>query len=94
MFRWLVRCAAFAWMALFGPVLGFILGQRLIGVDTIKLAGPEIAKIMDDLRGGFEGGHLRPSPVQTWTLDQGIDAYAAVEKGATSSKHVLLPRRS
>jgi NADPH:quinone reductase len=66
---------------------------RLIGVDTMKLTGPEIAKIMDDLRAGFEDGHLRPSPVQTWTLDQGIDAYAAVEKGGTSSKHVLLPRR-
>jgi NADPH2:quinone reductase len=68
--------------------------QRLIGVDTIKLTGPEIAKIMDDLRGGFEGGHLRPSPVQTWTLDRGIDAYEAVEKGATSKKHVLLIRRN
>jgi NADPH:quinone reductase len=67
--------------------------QRLIGVDTLKLTGPEIAKIMDDLRAGFEDGHLRPSSVQTWTLDQGIDAYAAVEKGVTSSKHVLLPRR-
>jgi len=65
---------------------------RLIGVDTMKLTGPEIAKIMNDLRAGFEYGHLRPSPVQTWTLDQGIDAYEAVEKGATSSKQVLLPR--
>jgi NADPH:quinone reductase len=68
--------------------------QRLIGVDTIKLTGPEIAKIMDDLRGGFEEGHLRPSPVQTWTLERGIDAYEAVKKGATSKKHVLLPRRN
>jgi NADPH2:quinone reductase len=66
--------------------------HRLIGVNTLKPTGPEIAKIMDDLRAGFEDGHLRPSPIQTWTLDQGIDAYAAVEKGATSSKHVLLPR--
>jgi NADPH2:quinone reductase len=66
--------------------------QRLIGVDTVKLTGPEIAKIMNDLRAGFEDGHLRPSPVQTWTLDQGIDAYVAVEKRATSRKHVLLPR--
>jgi NADPH2:quinone reductase len=66
--------------------------QRLIGVDTLKLTGPEIAKIMNDLRAGFEDGHLRPSPVQTWTLDQGIDAYVVVEKRATSRKHVLLPR--
>ena len=62
---------------------------RLIGIDTMKLTGHEIAKIMDNLRAGFEDGHLRPSSVQTWTLDQGIDAYTAVEKGTTSSKNVL-----
>jgi NADPH:quinone reductase-like Zn-dependent oxidoreductase len=64
---------------------------RLLGVDTLKLAGSEIAKIMDDLRAGFEDGHLRPPPVQTWTLDQGIDAYMAVEKGSASSKQILSP---
>jgi NADPH:quinone reductase len=63
----------------------------LIGVDTLKLTGPAIAKIMDDLRAGFEGGHLQSSPVQTWSLDQGIDAYTAVEKGTTSNKQVFLP---
>jgi NADPH2:quinone reductase len=63
----------------------------LTGVDTMKLTGREIAEIMDGLRAGFEDGHLRPSPVQTWSLDQAIDAYAAVAKGATSSKQVLLP---
>jgi NADPH:quinone reductase len=68
--------------------------QRLIGVDTLKLTGPEIAKIMDDLRGGFENGHLRPPLVQTWALDRGIDVYGTVEKGATLKKHVLLPRRN
>ena len=65
---------------------------RLIGVDTLKLTGPAIAKIMDELRAGFEGGHLRPSPVRRWSLDQAFDAYTAVEKGATLDKHVLLPR--
>jgi NADPH:quinone reductase len=62
----------------------------LISVDTMKLAGPEIAKIMDEPRAGFEDGYLRPSPVQTWSLDQGIEAYTAVEKGAASNKHVFL----
>jgi NADPH:quinone reductase-like Zn-dependent oxidoreductase len=66
---------------------------RLIGVDTFKLTSPEIAKIMDDLRIGFEERQLRPPPIQTWTLGQASDAYAAVEKGATSSKNVLLPWR-
>jgi NADPH2:quinone reductase len=68
--------------------------QRLIGVDTMKLTGPAIAKIMDELRAGFEGGYLRTSPVQGWSLDQAIDAYTAVEKGTGLSKHVFLPRRN
>jgi NADPH:quinone reductase len=68
--------------------------QRLIGVDTVKLAGPAIAKIMDKLRTGFEAGYLRTSPVQGWWLDQAIDAYTAVEKGASLNKHVFLPRRN
>ena len=68
--------------------------QRLIGVDTMKLTGPAIAKIMDELRAGFEGGYLRTSPVQSWSLDQAIDAYTAVEKGTGLSKHVFLPCRN
>jgi NADPH2:quinone reductase len=67
---------------------------RLIGVDTMKLTGPTIAKIMDELRAGFEGGYLRTSPVQSWPLDQAIDAYTAVEKGTGLNKHVFLPRRN
>src|SRR5271167_488148 len=67
---------------------------HLIGVDTLKLTGPAIAKIMDGLRAGFEGGYLRVSPVQSWSLDQAIDAYTVVEQGTTFDKHVLLPRRS
>jgi NADPH:quinone reductase len=66
--------------------------QSLIGVDTVKLTGPAIAKIMDKLRGGFEDGYLRPSPVQRWSLDQAIDAYTALEKGTGLNKHVFLPR--
>jgi NADPH:quinone reductase len=66
--------------------------QHLIGVDTVKLTGPAIAKIMDKLRAGFEEGYLRTSPVQSWSLDQAIDAYTAVEKGTSLNKHVFLPR--
>jgi NADPH:quinone reductase len=65
--------------------------QRLIGVDTVKLTGPAIAKIMDKLRVGFEDGYLQPSPVQRWSLDQAIDAYTALEKGIGLNKHVNLP---
>jgi hypothetical protein len=66
--------------------------HRLIGVDTVKLTGPAIAKIMDKLRTGFEEGYLRPSPVQRWSLDQAIEAYTAVEKGTSPNKYVFLPR--
>jgi NADPH:quinone reductase len=65
---------------------------RLIGVDTLKLTGSQIAKILDALRPGFESGQLRPSPVQTWPLSRAVDAYAVVEKGGATSKQVLLPR--
>jgi NADPH2:quinone reductase len=64
--------------------------QRLLSVDTVKLSGSAIANIMDKLRVGFEDGYLRTAPVESWSLDQAIDAYAAVEKGANSKKHVFL----
>jgi len=68
--------------------------QRLIGVDTAKLGGVEIAPIMDDLRAGFETGALKPPVVKTWPLPRAIDAYLAVANGDTSAKHVLLPNRA
>lgn len=68
--------------------------RRLIGVDTMKLAGKDIARIMDGLRSGFEEGHLKPSPVKTWRFQQAIDAYSIVERGNSSTKHILLPQQS
>jgi NADPH:quinone reductase-like Zn-dependent oxidoreductase len=65
---------------------------RLIGVDTLGLTGQEIATTMDNLRAGFEGGHLRPPSVQTWSLEHSVDAYAAVQVGTPGSKQVLVPR--
>ncbi|QRK12671.1 zinc-binding alcohol dehydrogenase family protein [Archangium violaceum] len=65
--------------------------QRLLGVDTAKLSGAEIAKIMDGLRAGFEEGKLQPPTVKTWSLAQATEAYEAVAKGDASAKHVLLP---
>jgi NADPH2:quinone reductase len=65
---------------------------HLIGVDTAKLSGMEIARIMTDLRPGFEDGHLLPAPLKTWSLGDAVQAYVAVEKGDTSAKHILLPK--
>jgi len=68
--------------------------QRLVGVDTLKLTGPQIAKIMDDLRLGFEGGHLKVSAIQTWSMDQAGDAYKAVARGDGAKKHIILPGKT
>ncbi|MBN8943731.1 MAG: zinc-binding alcohol dehydrogenase family protein [Rhizobiales bacterium] len=65
--------------------------QRLIGVDTAKLTGAEIAAVMTALRPGFEQGHLRPATIRTWSLPQAVAAYEAVASGDRSAKHVLLP---
>lgn len=65
--------------------------RRLIGVDTMKLTGREIARIMDQLRDGFDQGKLKPSPTTTWPLSKAVEAYAAVEKGGSSTAHVILP---
>lgn len=65
--------------------------RRLIGVDTMQLKAADIARIMNELCGGFDEGHLKPSPITTWPLSRAVEAYTAVESG-TSSKHVLLPQ--
>jgi NADPH2:quinone reductase len=65
---------------------------RLIGVDSMGLNARQIATTMDSLRPGFEGRHLRPPRIQTWSLEHAVDAYAAVQAGTSGSKHVLVPR--
>ena len=65
--------------------------HRLIGVDTLKLRGPEIAKIMSDVRVGFDEGLLHVSTPNTWPLSRAVEAYTVVGMG-DSSKHVVLPK--
>jgi len=67
--------------------------KHLIGADTMKLTAGEIARIMDELREGFDQGHLKPSPTVTWPLSRGAEAYAAVESRASPHKQVLLPQQ-
>jgi NADPH:quinone reductase-like Zn-dependent oxidoreductase len=64
--------------------------SRLVGVDTIKLSGETIAGILDELRPGFDGGHLRVPPPRTWPLTEAIRAYEAVANGGSPTKHVLI----
>ena len=65
---------------------------RLIGVDTAKHTGVQIARIMDNLREGFNDGCLTPPAVKTWPLEDGVEAYLAVERGEASAKQILLPK--
>jgi NADPH2:quinone reductase len=64
---------------------------RLVGVDTAKLAGEDIAQIMNELRVGFEQGYLTPAAIRTWPLERAVEAYTAVAAGESSVKHVLVP---
>jgi NADPH2:quinone reductase len=63
---------------------------HLIGVDSLKLSGQEIASIMNQLRPGFEVGALRAFEVKTWGLDRAAEAYQAADRGG-ETKHILLP---
>ena len=63
---------------------------RLLGIDTMQLSGPMVAKILNRLAVGFDGGSLTPSPVNPWPLAQAADAYAAVGRGGLSTKQVLI----
>ncbi len=66
-------------------------GSRLLGVDTMKFTGTEIADLMNDLRAGFQGGYLQAPPIRTWPLERGVEAYELVENGGAPTKHVLIP---
>jgi len=66
-------------------------GSHLVGVDTMKFTGPEIARLMNDLRGGFQEGYLQAPAIRTWPLERSVEAYELVEKGGAPTKHVLVP---
>jgi NADPH:quinone reductase len=66
--------------------------SHLIGVDTMKLSDTQIAELLDQLRAGFEEGLLQPPAITTWPLGRAVEAYQAVEKGVSPTKHVLRPR--
>jgi NADPH:quinone reductase len=64
--------------------------SQLIGVDSVKFTGPEIAAMMNQLRAGFEEGHLHGPAVSTWPMERAVEAYETVERG-TRTKQVLVP---
>ena len=66
-------------------------GSRLIGLDTVKLTGPEIRDLMNDLRTGFKDGYLKAPAVTTWPLERAVEAYEVVAKGGAQTKQILIP---
>lgn len=63
---------------------------HLIGVDTQKLTGPQIAGVMNRLREGFEAGYLRVPQPETNPFDQAVEAYRKVAEKKTRTKQVLV----
>lgn len=65
--------------------------SRLLGVNTMALSGLETAEILEELRAGFDEGHLVPPEIRTWPLDAAVEAYVASTQGGSRVKHVLIP---
>jgi hypothetical protein len=68
--------------------------NRLIGVDTVKLTGPEIAAIMTQLKLGFESGYLRPGEFLERPFEEAIQAYKDLDEGRSRKKQVLVMKQS
>ena len=60
--------------------------SRLIGVDSVKFTGPEIAAMMNELRVGFEEGHLQAPAVSTWPMERAVEAYETVDEGLAPNR--------
>ncbi len=75
----------------FGPIDFYHNVSHLIGVDTMKLTGTEIAKLMNQLHDGFQEGLLQAPAITTWPLERAVEAYEAVDKGLPPTKHILIP---
>ncbi len=63
--------------------------SRLIGVDSMKFAGPEIAAMMNELRPGFEEGQLQPPETDKVPLGNAIKAYTAIDSKQSKRKQVI-----
>lgn len=62
----------------------------LLGIDTAKLSGEEIASILDKLKAAFDDGSLAIPPVREWGFDQAVDAYRNTAAAQSPEKNVLI----
>jgi NADPH:quinone reductase len=63
---------------------------HLIGVDTQKLTGPEIADLMNHLRQGFQAGLLQVPQPETNEFANAVEAYVKVAEKKSRKKQVLI----
>lgn len=63
--------------------------SRLIGVDTNKLTPRDVANILDELRPGFESGHLKAPAIELVSLVQAVTAYEMVASGQALAKQII-----
>lgn len=59
---------------------------QLCGVNTLSLPPADYARILQQLKPGFESGALQPPVVETYPLEQAIVAYEKVHSRQTSNK--------
>jgi NADPH2:quinone reductase len=64
--------------------------SKLLGVDTAKLTGEEIAGILDQLKAAFDRSSFKKPPVRQWDFDQAADAYRSTAAGEAAEKNVLI----
>ena len=62
---------------------------RLQGIDTFRLEGKEIARLMNELKPGFEDGHLKPPAIEEHELDEAKNAYTAVSNGTGGRRQII-----
>lgn len=63
---------------------------HLIGVDTQKLTGPQIAVLMNRLREGFEAGFLQIPQPEPNGFDKAVEVYTKVAEKKSRTKQVLV----
>jgi NADPH:quinone reductase-like Zn-dependent oxidoreductase len=64
----------------------------LLGVDTAKLLGEEIASILDKLKAAFDDGSFKMPSVREWQFDQAVEAYLNTVAGQSAEKNVIVMR--
>jgi NADPH:quinone reductase len=65
--------------------------SRLVGVDSLKLSFAETREILRHLSPGIEAGKFKAPPLETFSLEQGPQAYRNLAESKIRSKPILIP---